>query len=140
MGGLFGVVAESDIVGDLFYGTDYHFHLGTRRGGMAVRDNGEIKRSIHSIENNYFRTKFEGDLTKLNGRMGIGVISDTDSQPLAIGSHLGDFAIATVGRINNIDVYRDKAFAGRHHFTEITGGEINPTEMVAMLICEADTF
>jgi amidophosphoribosyltransferase len=102
MGGLFGVASSSDCVYDFFYGTDYHFHLGTRRGGMAVKNSHEIRRSIHSIENNYFRSKLEPDLPKFKGGKGIGVISDYDAQPLVIGSHLGTFAIVTVGRINNM--------------------------------------
>jgi amidophosphoribosyltransferase len=102
MGGLFGVASSSDCVYDFFYGTDYHFHLGTRRGGMAVKNSHEIRRSIHSIENNYFRSKLEPDLPKFEGGKGIGVISDYDAQPLVIGSHLGTFAIVTVGRINNM--------------------------------------
>jgi len=140
MGGLFGVVSKSDCVSDLFFGTDYHFHLGTRRGGMAVKNAGEIKRSIHSIENNYFRTKFEPDLQKFKGGNGIGVISDYDGQPLVIGSHLGTFAIVTVGRITNMSELESQAFSQRRHFTETAGGITNPTEMVAMLICEAESF
>lgn len=96
MGGLFGIASSSDCVYDLFYGTDYHFHLGTRRGGRAVKNSHDIRRAIHSIENNYFRSKFEGGKRT-------GVISDYDAQPLAIGSHLGTFAIVTVGRINNME-------------------------------------
>ncbi len=140
MGGIFGVVSKSDCVSDLYYGTDYHFHLGTRRGGMAVKNSREIKRSIHSIENNYFRSKFESDLPKFQGNQGIGVISDYDAQPLVVGSHLGAFAIVTVGRINNMAELEQKAFSHRRHFTETAGGEINPTEMVAMLICGEASF
>jgi amidophosphoribosyltransferase len=103
MGGLFGITSSSDCVYELFYGTDYHFHLGTCRGGMAVKNSHEIRRSIHSFENNYFRSKFEPDLPKFAGGKGIGVISDYDDQPLVIGSHLGTFAIVTVRRINNMD-------------------------------------
>ncbi|GBC62253.1 amidophosphoribosyltransferase [Desulfonema ishimotonii] len=141
MGGFFGVASQSDCVGDLYYGTDYHFHLGTRRGGMAVKNGKEIRRSIHNIENNYFRMEFEPDLAKFqNGRLGIGIISDFDAQPLVVGSHLGTFAIVTVGRIHNMDELRAKAFSRRKYFTEITGGETNATEMAAMLICEEDSF
>ena len=140
MGGLFGVASSSDCVTDLFYGTDYHFHLGTRRGGMAVKNSHEIRRSIHSIENNYFRTKFEPDLNKFEGNKGIGVISDFDAQPLVIGSHLGTFAIVTVGRINNMAELENHAFSRRRYFTETSGGVTNPTEMVAMLICEKESF
>ena len=131
---------RQDCVSDLFYGTDYHFHLGTRRGGMAVKNSHEIKRSIHSIENDYFRSKFEPDLSKFDGTQGIGVISDYDAQPLVIGSHLGTFAIVTVGRINNIENLEKTAFKGRRHFTETAGGQTNPTEMVAMLISAEESF
>ncbi|MFO7497278.1 MAG: amidophosphoribosyltransferase [Desulfobacterales bacterium] len=140
MGGLCGVVSTADCVTDIFYGTDYHFHLGTRRGGMAVRGSDGIKRSIHSIENDYFRSKFEPDLAKFAGRMGIGVISDNDPQPLVIGSHLGNFALVTVARITNMAELERKAFKRRLHFTETAGGKTNPTEMVAMLICAEDSF
>jgi len=140
MGGLFGVASKQDCVNDLFYGTDYHFHLGTRRGGMAVRNSHEILRSIHSIESDYFRSKFEPDLDKLDGTHGIGVISDYDAQPLVIGSHLGTFALVTVGRINNIEALEKTAFASRRHFTETAGGQTNPTELAAMLICEEESL
>ena len=103
MGGIFGIVSKEDCVSDLFYGTDYHSHLGTRYGGMAVRNGRGIERSIHNIENSYFRTKFEPELAGFHGGKGIGVISDTDPQPLIIGSHLGTFGIVTVGKINNLD-------------------------------------
>jgi amidophosphoribosyltransferase len=141
MGGLFGVVSKEDSVLDLFYGTDYHSHLGTRRGGMAVWNSKGFTRSIHSIENAQFRTRFEDDLQKMSGPMGIGCISDTDSQPLIVRSHLGDFAIATVGRINNARQLIDAAFA-RHtaHFTEVSGGEVSPTELAATLIAQEATF
>lgn len=140
MGGLFGIVSKSDCVSDLFYGTDYHSHLGTRYGGMAVRNSHGIQRSIHSIENNYFRTKFESELSRFRGGNGIGVISDTDPQPLFIGSHLGTFGIITVGKINNIDTLVKRAFDRRHYFSDTSGGAINPTEVVAMLICEEGNF
>ena len=140
MGGLFGVSAKFDCVKDIFYGTDYHFHLGTRRGGMAVKNTHEIERSIHNIENDYFRSKFEADLQKFQGNLGIGVISDYDAQPLIIGSHLGTFALVTVGRINNLSELENRAFKRRAHFTESAGGQTNPTEMVAMLICEENSF
>jgi amidophosphoribosyltransferase len=140
MGGLFGVTSSSDCVTDLFYGTDYHFHLGTRRGGMAVKNSHQIRRSIHNIENNYFRAKFEPDLNKFKGDKGIGVISDYDAQPLVIGSHLGTFAIVTVGRVNNMEELENHAFNRRRYFTENSGGVTNPTEMVAMLICEKESF
>ena len=140
MGGMFGVVSQADCVSDLYYGTDYHSHLGTKRGGMAVRNSHGVHRAIHNIENNYFRTKFESELTRFQGTMGIGVISDTDPQPLIIGSHLGTFGIVTVGRINNMDALVRKAFACRSYFSDTTDGITNPTEVVAMLICQEDSF
>jgi amidophosphoribosyltransferase len=141
MGGFFGVVSKNDCVTDLFYGTDYHSHLGTRRGGMAVRDQDGYTRFIHDISNAQFRSKFEHDVLKLQGRMGIGVISDTEDQPLIIGSHLGNYAIVTVGRIANMAELVKKAFGLRSaHFSEMSGGEINPTELVALYINQGATF
>jgi len=140
MGGLFGVVSKSDCVNDIFYGTDYHSHLGTKRGGMAVINSNGIKRSIHDIQNNYFRTKFESDLSKFSGTKGIGVVSDFDAQPLIISSHLGTFGIVTVGKINNIEALTARAFRLKKQFSEILTGEDNPTEIVAALICEEDSF
>ena len=140
MGGLFGTVSKKDCVNDLFYGIDYHFHLGTKRGGMAVWDGAHFVRTIHSIESDYFRSKFEPDLPKFNGNMGIGVISDNDSQPLIIGSHLGNFAIVTVAKINNIERLAAEAYQNRKHFSESMSGSTNPTELVAMLISQADSF
>ncbi len=109
MGGLFGTISKDDCVTDLFYGTDYHSHLGTKRGGLAVKNTTEIKRSIHNIEGDYFRSKFESELPKLHGRMGIGIISDHDDQPVIINSHLGTFAIVTVCKINNISELTQRA-------------------------------
>ena len=140
MGGLFGVVSTGDCVSDLYYGTDYHSHLGTRRGGMAVCNQTGIQRAIHNIENSYFRTKFEAELSRFHGHFGIGVISDTDPQPLIVGSHLGTFGIVTVGKINNQDALIERAFKRRSYFSDTTAGEVNPTEVVAMLICEADNL
>ncbi|MCU0560339.1 MAG: amidophosphoribosyltransferase [Desulfobacterales bacterium] len=140
MGGVFGIVSKDDCVSELFYGTDYHSHLGTRRGGMAVMNPHGIQRSIHNIENNYFRTKFEADVARFKGRSGIGAISDTDPQPLVIGSHLGTFGIVTVGKIGNLQELVQNAYARRRVFTDTSGGAITPTEMVAELICEADSF
>jgi len=140
MGGLFGTVSKEDCVTDLFYGTDYHSHLGTKRGGMAVKNAVEFKRSIHSIERDYFRSKFESDLPKLHGNKGIGIISDYDDQPLIISSHLGTFAIVTVCKINNIEELAAKAFSKKMHFSEMSRGMTNPTELIAMLICEEDSF
>jgi len=140
MGGLFGTISKSDCVQDLFYGTDYHSHMGTKRGGMAVKNDRGYERSIHNIENDYFRSKFEADLPKLHGNKGIGVISDYDSQPLIIGSRLGTFAIVTVGKINNITELAQKAFKANMHFSEMSGGETNPSELVALLISGQDSF
>jgi amidophosphoribosyltransferase len=141
MGGLFAAVGKTDIVEDLFYGTDYHSHLGTKRGGLAAGNGASIVRYIHNIENAQFRSKFGEDVGKLSGARGIGVISDTEDQPLLIRSHLGNYAIATVGVIKNIDELVDRAFRGKClHFSEMRGGEINPTELVAAMINREDTF
>jgi len=136
MGGFFGVVSKEDCLFDLFYGTDYHSHLGTKRGGMALYDARRgFQRAIHNIENSPFRTKFEHDVDEMVGAMGIGSISDTEPQPLIVRSHLGTFAITTVGRINNVDQLVRKVFAeGTPHFLEMSGGTISPTELVAVLI------
>ncbi len=142
MGGLFGAVCKSDCVFDLFFGTDYHSHLGTRRGGMAVYDREKgFQRSIHNIENSPFRTKFENDVNEMVGFSGIGCISDSEPQPLMVRSHLGNFAITTVGRINNIDSLIQLCFdKGYTHFLEMSGGDVNPTELVASLITQKDSI
>jgi len=141
MGGLYGVVSKGDCVQDLFYGTDYHSHLGTRRGGLAVVNGKGFTRFIHNIENSQFRSKFEDDVNKMAGTRGIGCISDTEDQPLIIGSHLGTYAIVTVGRINNTRALVDEAFDKRAtHFSEMSGGEINATELIATLINQEATF
>ncbi len=140
MGGFFGEVSKVDCVLDIYYGTDYHSHLGTKRGGVCVKNNRGYSRAIHNIENDYFRSKFEPDLPKFNGNQGIGVISDTDAQPLIIGSHLGTFGIVTVGKINNLEHLGKRAYGKRLHFSEMSGGEMHPTELVAMLICEGESF
>ncbi|NLM11165.1 MAG: amidophosphoribosyltransferase [Clostridiaceae bacterium] len=135
MGGVFGVVSKSDCVLDLYFGTDYHSHLGTSRGGMAVWSGRSFTRSIHNIENVQFRSKFEVDLSAMSGRMGIGCISDNEPQPLLVRSHLGHYAITTVGRINNLDEIVDYCFKRNLiHFLEMSQGEINPTEVVSALI------
>jgi amidophosphoribosyltransferase len=141
MGGFFAVASKTDCVADLFYGTDYHSHLGTRRGGMAVMGERGIDRVIHDITNAQFRSKFDDDLSKLNGKTGIGVISDYEDQPLIIGSHLGVYAIATVGVVKNLNEIACNAFDGRAtHFSEMSGGEINATELIATLINREATF
>ncbi len=135
MGGVFGVVSKEDCVLDLFYGTDFHSHLGTRRGGLAVRNAKGFSRFIHNIENAQFRSKFDDDITKMEGSLGIGCISDTEDQPLIIGSHLGNYAIVTVGRINNLTEIVDSAFEKRtSHFSETTGEGLSPTEVTASII------
>jgi len=140
MGGFFGTISTSDCVNDLFYGTDYNSHLGTKRGGMAVLNGQTFKRAIHNIESSYFRTKFESDLPKFQGNSGIGVISDTESQPILINSHLGEFAIVTVSKINNIAELTKRALKQNRHFTENSSGETNPSELIAMLIDEEKSF
>ena len=135
MGGVFGVIAKDDCVQDLFYGVDYHSHLGTRRGGLAVLGDAGFTRYVHSIENVQFRSRFGEDVAGMAGRQGIGCISDTESQPLIIRSHLGNYAITTVGRINNAQELADEALGvGCTQFTETSGGEISPTELVSTLI------
>lgn len=142
MGGFFGVASKKDCVFDLFFGTDYHSHLGTRRAGIAVynRETG-FERAIHNIENSPFRTKFDNDVNRMEGGMGIGVISDYEPQPLIIRSHHGTYAIATVGKINNIDKLVEDFFKrGNSHFLELSGGDINPTELTAALINTKDNL
>lgn len=139
MGGLFGVAAKTNCILDLFYGIDYHSHLGTRRGGIAVYGAKGFDRAIHNIENSPFRTKFERDVDDLNGNLGIGCISDHEPQPLLVQSHLGSFAITTVGKINNTDELVQNAYQnGKTHFLEMSGGNINATELVAALINQKD--
>ncbi|TET58026.1 MAG: amidophosphoribosyltransferase [Promethearchaeota archaeon] len=140
MGGLFGVFSDSDCLEDLFYGTDYHSHLGTRRGGLAVKNSGGFQRFIKDITTTQFRSKFEKDIKKMHGNKGIGVISDYDDQPLIISSRLGVFAISTVGKINNLEYLAKEALKNGTHFSEMHGGEINPTEMVATIISQGSTF
>lgn len=141
MSGFFGVAAKDSCVPDLFFGTDYHSHLGTRRAGMAVHGPKGFTRAIHNIENTPFRTKFDRDLDKLEGNLGIGCISDFESQPLLIHSRLGSFAVSTVGRINNLENLEKYCFEhGMDHFYEMSTGDINPTELVAALICQKDSI
>ena len=141
MSGVFAVATRNDCVLDLFYGTDYHSHLGTRRGGLAVRNGKGVTRVIHDISNAQFRSKFEHDLPRMSGHTGIGVISDYEDQPLIVGSHLGTYAIVTVGVIKNAEALAREAFGKRTtHFSEMSGGEINPTELVATLINQGATF
>lgn len=142
MGGYFGAVSSEDVTMDVFYGTDYHSHLGTKRGGMAVFDKEEgFNREIHNIENSPFRTKFENTIGEMKGTSGIGCISDSDPQPLLIHSNLGTYAIAFVGRINNIDSLMKQylAFSGGH-FEAMSGGRVNSTELIASLIDQKCDF
>ena len=136
MGGFFGVASREGCLLDLFFGTDYHSHLGTRRAGMAVyRQDTGFNRAIHNIENSPFRTKFDKDVNEMEGNLGIGCISDYDPQPLIVRSHHGTYAIVTVGRINNTEELVNSVFqAGHSHFLEMSGGDINATELVASLI------
>ncbi|MFH1437114.1 MAG: amidophosphoribosyltransferase [Pseudomonadota bacterium] len=141
MGGLFGVVAKNDCVSDLFFGTDYHSHLGTRRGGLAVKGPKGFQRYIHNIETAQFRSKFESDVQTMSGSMGIGVISDYDDQPLLIRSHLGSYAIITVGVIQNAEQLAEKTFSNNNiHFSDMGQGVISPTELTASLINQEATF
>lgn len=141
MGGIFGVISKKSCVLELFYGIDYHSHLGTRRGGMATYGPGGFNRAIHNIENSPFRTKFERDVQEMEGNMGIASISDYEPQPLLIQSHLGSFAIATVGKINNFEVLLKELYGGGNtHFQEMTSGQVNATELVASLICKKDNI
>lgn len=141
MGGFFGTVSQTKCITDLFYGTDYNSHLGTRRGGMATfcRENG-FYRSIHNLESTYFRTRFEPELGKFLGNAGVGVISDTDAQPMLMNSHLGRFALVTVAKINNLEEIAQKLLAENMHLSEFSSGRINPTELVALLIIKGKTY
>ena len=141
MGGIFGVASKNSCTLDLFFGVDYHSHLGTKRGGMAVYGSQGFTRSIHNIENTPFRTKFDGDLDELEGTLGIGCISDTEPQPLLIQSHLGSFAITTVVKINNEAELVASAYENGHiHFMEMSHGRINATELAAALINQKSTL
>lgn len=141
MSGFFGVVSKQDCVKDVFYGTDYHSHLGTKRAGMVFIVPGKgFRRSIHTLENSYFRSKFEDELKEFSGFSGMGIISDTDPQPILFNSHLGRFAIVTVSRLVNIDELEKRILNRKVHLTENFEGNINPTEVVANLICEEDNF
>lgn len=141
MGGFFGTVSKADCITDLFYGTDYNSHLGTKRGGMATfsKESG-FARAIHNLESSYFRSKFEEDLPRFKGNSGIGVISDTDSQPIIIHSHLGKFGIVTVGKVNNIASLEKELLAENMHFSELSSGKINQTELISLLIIQGNSF
>lgn len=141
MGGFFGVTSKDDCVNDLFFGTDYQSHLGTQRGGLAVKNSEGFTRFIHDIRNAQFRSKFDDDIKKMKGSTGIGVISDFEDQPILVNSHLGLYAIVTVGVIQNTDALVQKMFKKKHtHFSEMGGGYVNPTELVSTLINEENSF
>jgi len=141
MSGFFGIISKTDCVNELYFGTDYHSHLGTRRGGMVVKNEDGFTRFIHDISNSQFRSKFETDILNMKGNQGIGVISDYEDQPLIIGSHLGVYAIVTVGVVNNVEQLLQKAYVKRNiHFSEMSGGEINQTELIATLINQESSF
>ncbi len=141
MGGFFAVASKTDCVFDLFFGTDYHSHLGTKRGGMAVYGENGFDRAIHNIENSPFRTKFEKDVNLMKGTLGIGCISDYESQPLLVRSHHGTYSITTVGKINNIEAIAKELFrSGSTHFLEMSGGDLNATELIAAIINQKDNL
>ncbi len=141
MSGFFGSISTTDCVNDIFYGTDYHSHLGTKRAGMAFFDEKKgFQRAIHSLEDGYFRNKFEGDIAGFKGKLGIGVISDYEAQPILVTSHLGRFAVVTVSKINNIAELEDYFMQKRHTFAETSQGSVNPTELVAKLIADGKDF
>ncbi len=141
MSGFFGSISKESCVLDVFYGTDYHSHLGTRRAGLAFFSPAKgFQRSIHSLEDGYFRNKFETNLTEFSGNLGIGVISDTEAQPILVTSHMGRFAVASVSKIVNISELEKRCLKQRRTFSELSHGTINPTELIAMLIAEGDDF
>lgn len=140
MSGLFGVVSQKPCATELYYGTDYHSHLGTRRAGLSTIDNGRMHLNIHNIENTQFKTKFATDISEMLGDKGIGVISDTDAQPIVCNSHLGRFAVCTVSRINNVEELEQICLDKNQQFTELSMGKTNPTELVALLITQGKTF
>jgi len=142
MGGIFGsITKEESCATDVFYGTDYHSHLGTRRAGLATYSKTDgFARSIHSLENSYFRTKFEPELPKFKGNAGIGVISDTDAQPLLMNSHLGGFALVTVAKINNVDEIVKRVFEKNLPLSEFSSGKVNPTELISLMIIQGHDF
>lgn len=141
MGGFFGTVSTEKCAAELFYGTDYQSHLGTRRGGMATYcEEKGFYRAIHNLENTYFRTRFEAELPKFEGKSGIGVISDTDAQPMLFNSHLGRFALVTVAKVNNMEEVADHLLQENMHLSEFSSGKINPTELIGLLIVKGKDF
>lgn len=141
MGGFFGTIAVKDCVNDLFYGTDYNSHLGTKRAGLVTFDKEKgFTRSIHSLERDYFRSRFEGELEGFKGNAGLGIISDTDPQPILVNSHLGRYAVVTVAKVNNLREIADELMEKRMHLSEMSQNNINQTELIALLINMGDTF
>ena len=140
MGGFFGTIKKESCVTDLFYGVDYNSHLGTKRAGIVTYENGVFKRAIHNIENSYFRSKFEAELPEFSGNSGIGVISDTDAQPIIISCHLGKFAIVTVAKINNVEELEKELLASGNHFSEHSNNIINQSELVSMIISQGKDY
>ncbi len=141
MSGFFGCITNRDCVADVFYGTDYHSHLGTKRAGVAFwsKEYG-FQRAIHSLEDGYFRNKFEKDISGFSGNSGIGIISDFEAQPIQVGSHLGRFLVAHVGKIANAEELENKFLAQKHHFSEMSQAGVNPTELIVKVLCEGDDF
>ena len=141
MSGFFGCISKNDCVSSVFYGTDYHSHLGTKRAGMAFFNPDEgFQRAIHSLEDGYFRTKFEGDILNFSGKLGIGIISDTEAQPIVANSHLGKFAICSVSKIVNAEELEDDMLKNHRTFSETSQGSVNPTELISMLIADGNDF
>ena len=141
MAGFFGSIGKNPCINDVFYGTDYHSHLGTRRAGIATYDasSGTFNRVIHSIAQTSFRTKMEAELPRFIGNAGIGIISDTDAQPLLFNSHLGRFALSTVGKIANLEELATEILQSDMHLSEFSSGKVNPTELVGLLIIQKDS-
>ena len=141
MGGIFGAISDKSVTDDIFYGTDYNSHLGTRRAGMVTFDEEEgFNRSIHSLERDYFRSKFQDELPKFVGNKGLGVISDTDPQPIIVSSHLGRYAVVTVAKVNNLRELADELLSQGMHLSELSANRINQTELIALLINMGKTF
>ena len=141
MGGFFGTISKKECVDDLFYGTDYNSHLGTKRAGLVTFDKElGFSRSIHSLERDYFRSKFEGELHTFHGCQGLGVISDTDPQPIIVNSHLGRYAVVTVAKINNQQEIAEELLSRKMHLSEMSANKLNQTELVALLINMGKSF
>lgn len=141
MGGFFGSISKNPCITDIFYGTDYHSHLGTKRAGLVTYDpEAGFNRTIHNIERDYFRSKFEDDLDKFHGNQGMGVISDTDPQPIIVNSHLGRYAVVTVAKVNNLRQIASELLEQRMHFSELSANNINQTELIALLVNMGKTF